>query len=309
VEIKVSRLIQGNPTEAQPMKELVIVSGKGGTGKTSLTAAFAALATNHVVSDCDVDAPNLHLLLAPQVEKTEDFIASKTASINPELCTECYACKESCRFDAISEELIVDSILCEGCGVCKLVCLFGAVKLEDCLSGHIYASETEYCPMAHALLLPGEANSGKLVTRVRQLAKELAKEKGKELVLIDGPPGIACATIATISGATAGVVVAEPTVPAIHDMERALQLFAHFKIPAMVVINKYDLNLQNAKAIESYCADHDVEVVGRIPFDDVMIQAVVAGKPVVTYAPQHNLTKALRDTWAKIEKRFAHHDS
>ncbi len=291
------------------MKELVIVSGKGGTGKTSLTAAFAALATNHVVSDCDVDAPNLHLLLAPKVEKTEDFIASKVASINPELCTDCFACKESCRFDAISEELTVDPILCEGCGVCKLVCPVEAVKLEATLSGHIYTSETEYCPMAHALLLPGEANSGKLVTRVRQLAKELAKEKKRKLLLVDGPPGIACATIATISGASAGVVVIEPTVPAIHDMERALQLFAHFKTPVMVVINKFDLNLQKSKEVEAYCAEQGVEVVGHIPFDDMMTKAVVAGKPVVTYAPQHRLTKALNDAWARIEKRLEHHDS
>ncbi|MFX1475596.1 MAG: P-loop NTPase [Promethearchaeota archaeon] len=291
------------------MKELVIVSGKGGTGKTSLTAAFAALAANHVVSDCDVDAPNLHLLLAPQVEKTEDFIASKVASIDPELCTECYACKESCRFDAISEELIVDPILCEGCGVCKLVCPVDAVTLTDSLSGYIYTSATEYCPMAHALLLPGEANSGKLVARVRQLAKELAKEKGKDLLLVDGPPGIACSTIAAISGASAGIVVVEPTVPAIHDMERALQLFVHFQIPVMVVINKFDLNLQKTKGVEAYCAEHGVEVIGRVPFDDVMIQAVVAGKPVVVYAPKHKLTQALRGIWEKIEERLAHHDS
>ncbi len=295
--------------EAQTMKELVIVSGKGGTGKTSLTAAFAALATDHVVSDCDVDAPNLHLLLAPKVEKTEDFIASKVASINPELCTECYACKESCRFDAISEELIIDTILCEGCGVCKLVCPVEAVKLEDALSGHIYASETEYCPMAHALLFPGEANSGKLVSRVRQLAKDIAKEKKKELLLVDGPPGIACATIATISGASAGVVVVEPTIPAIHDMERALQLFAHFKIPVMVVINKFDLNLQKTKGIEAYCAEQGVEVVGHIPFDDMMTEAVVAGKPAVIFAPQHTLSKALKDAWASIEERLEQYPS
>jgi len=285
--------------------ELVVASGKGGTGKTSITASLATLAANHAVADCDVDAPNLHLLLSPRVKRTEEFVASKLASINPERCTKCGACREACRFDAIDERLRVDPILCEGCGVCALVCQAGAVEMRDRLSGYLYASETPYCPMAHARLLAGEANSGKLVTQVRQLAQQLARERGLELILVDGPPGIACPAIAAITGVTAGLLVAEPTVPAIHDLERALQLFTHFRVEAMVVINKFDLNRRKTREIEEYCADRGVEVVGRIPYDRIVTEAVVAGKPVVEHAPQHAVSQAIRTLWERIAKRLA----
>jgi MinD superfamily P-loop ATPase len=287
------------------MKELAIVSGKGGTGKTTITASLAVLAANHVVADCDVDAPNLHLLLNPKIEQTEEFADTKMASIDPELCTKCGACVSACRFEAISEKINVDPLMCEGCGVCALICPADAVQMKDKLSGYIYTSQTEFCPMAHALLMPGESNSGKLVTLVRQRARDLAKEKDKELVLVDGPPGIACAAIAAITGVTAGVVVAEPTVAAFHDLERTLQLFKHFEIPAMVVINKFDLNIKKTEEIESYCAGLGIKVVGRIPYDSMMIKAVVAGNPVVVHAPKHALHKALLSIWTNIKSQLA----
>ena len=289
------------------MKELVIVSGKGGTGKTSIAAALTTLATNHVVADCDVDAPNLHLLLTPRVEHTEEFVVAKLASIDSERCTQCGACKTACRFGAINEEFQVDPILCEGCGVCPLVCPAEAIQLEDRLSGYVYTSETDYAPMAHALLLAGESNSGKLVTIVRKKAHELAKNQGKDLVLVDGPPGIACPTIAAITGATAGLIVAEPTVPAIHDMERTLQLFAHFQIPALVVINKCDLNVTKTEMIESYCSEQGVLVVGKIPYDSVMTKAIVAGESVVAYNPQHEISQTLQTIWTTVKQQLTLH--
>lgn len=287
------------------MKEVAIVSGKGGTGKTTITASLAVLAANHVVADCDVDAPNLHLLLNPKIEQTEEFADAKIASIDPELCTKCGACLSACRFEAISEKIHVDPLMCEGCGVCALICPADAVQMKEKRSGYIYTSQTDFCPMAHALLMPGESNSGKLVTLVRQRARELAKEKDKELVLVDGPPGIACAAIAAITGVTAGLVVAEPTVAAFHDLERTLQLFNHFDIPAMVVINKFDLNIKKTEEIESYCAELGIKNVGRIPYDSMMIKAVVAGNPIIIHAPKHRLSKALQNIWTNVKSQLA----
>lgn len=287
------------------MKELAIVSGKGGTGKTSITASLAVLAANHVVADCDVDAPNLHLLLAPQIERTEEFADTKMAFIDSELCTKCGACVSACRFDAISEKINVDPLMCEGCGVCALVCPANAVQMKERLSGYIYNSQTDFCPMAHALLMPGESNSGKLVTLVRQRARELAKVKDKDLVLVDGPPGIACAAIAAITGVTAGLVVAEPTVAAFHDLARILQLFSHFKIPAMVVINKFDLNKKKTQEIEDYCAEHNIKIVGHIPYDSIMTRAIVEGNPIVIHAPKHEISKTLRKIWTNVKSQLA----
>ncbi|MDO8124992.1 MAG: ATP-binding protein [Candidatus Hermodarchaeota archaeon] len=286
------------------MKELVIVSGKGGTGKTTITAALAALAPNPLIADCDVDAPNLHLLLGPEIQSTEEFIEAKVAVINPELCTGCGACEVACKFDAISPSFQVDPIMCEGCGVCFISCPADAIEMHERLSGYIYASETNYGPMAHALLLAGESNSGKLVTRVRELASNLAKKHGRKLILIDGPPGIACAAISAITGASAGLVVTEPTVPAIHDLQRVLELFQHFNMPVMVLTNKADLNIQKAQEIEEYCHQKGIPVVGELNYDPIMYKAVVAGRPIVEYAPSNMLSKGLKAIWKKVEQQL-----
>lgn len=286
------------------MKELVIVSGKGGTGKTSIAASLAALATNSIMADCDVDAPNLHLLLAPEIKSSEEFIEAKVAVIDLELCTGCGACEAACRFDAISPEFQVDPILCEGCGVCFISCPSNAIEMNDRLSGYIYSSETKYGPMAHALLLAGESNSGKLVTRVRQLASELAQQHERDLIIIDGPPGIACEAISAITGASAGLVVTEPTVAAIHDLQRILDLFQHFNSPAMVLINKADLNISKTNEIEDYCKQKGIPVVGKLNYDTIMYKAVVRGRPIVEYAPTHKLAKSLKTIWRKVEEQL-----
>ncbi len=266
-----------NSGEDSAINELVIVSGKGGTGKTTVTASLAALAHSPVIADCDVDAPNLHLLLAPEIQASEEFIEAKVAIIDPELCTGCGVCDSACKFDAISPDFIVDPIMCEGCGVCFISCPTNAIEMRERLSGYIYTSETKYGPMAHALLLAGESNSGKLVTRVRELASKLAEEFNKDLIISDGPPGIACAAISAITGASAGLIVTEPTVAAIHDLQRTLELFRHFTIPVMVLINKTDLNMQKTRDIKSYCQQTKIPVVGELGYDEIAYQAVVSG--------------------------------
>jgi MinD superfamily P-loop ATPase len=286
------------------MKELVIVSGKGGTGKTSIAASLAALATNAIVVDCDVDAPNLHLLLAPKIQSSEEFVEAKVAVIDPELCRSCGVCETTCKFDAITPDFRVDPIMCEGCGVCFISCPYNAIEMKERLSGYIYTSKTKYGPMAHALLLAGESNSGKVVTRVRELASKLASQHNKDLIIIDGPPGIACAAISAITGASVGLVVTEPTVAAIHDLERILKLFQHFRIPAIVLINKADLNHQKTREIKEYCIQNGIPIVGELIYDTIMYKAVVSGHPIVEYAPSNSLSKDLEKIWKKIEQKL-----
>lgn len=290
------------------MKELVIVSGKGGTGKTSIAASLAALAPNAILADCDVDAPNLHLLLAPEIKASEEFIEAKVAVINPELCTSCGICGTACKFDAITSEFQVEPIMCEGCGVCYISCPSNAIKMKERLSGYIYSSETKYGPMAHALLLAGESNSGKLVTRVRELASKLATQHEKDLIIIDGPPGIACAAISAITGASAGLVVTEPTMAAIHDLERILELFQHFGIHVAVLINKADLSNQKTSEIKNYCQQNGIPIVGELIYDTIMYKAVVAGQPIVEYAPMNRLSKSLEKIWKQVEQQLDAYD-
>ncbi len=290
------------------MKELVIVSGKGGTGKTSITAALAVLTSNAILADCDVDAPNLHLLLAPEIKSSEEFVEAKVAVIDSELCRSCGVCETTCKFDAIAPDFRVDPIMCEGCGVCYISCPYNAIAMRERLSGYIYTSETKYGPMAHALLLAGESNSGKLVTRVRELASKLALQNNKDLIIIDGPPGIACAAISAITGTSAGLVVTEPTVAAIHDLERVLKLFEHFRIPVMVLINKADLNHKKTLEIMKYCTQNGIPIVGKLIYDTIMYKAVVSGRPIVEYAPSNSLSNNLEEIWKKIEQQLDTHN-
>jgi MinD superfamily P-loop ATPase len=280
--------------------EIAIVSGKGGTGKTTITAAFVAIAGNVVMADCDVDAPDLHILLQPDMNQTDEFISSKVAIINEEVCTECGLCEESCRFDAARPPEI-NPITCEGCGVCEYICPEKAITMHDKISGHIHESETRYGPMVHAKLLPGEGNSGKLVTLVRQRSLQSAKKKGKELVLIDGSPGIGCPVIATVTGLRMGVVVTEPTLSGIHDMKRVLGLMQKFKIRSAVIINKFDINHDNSRDIEQYCYENGVEILGKLPFDQIMTKSMVAGMTLPEFTPKHELVDLLRKMWIRIE--------
>jgi MinD superfamily P-loop ATPase len=286
-------------TEVKSMvNKITVLSGKGGTGKTSLTASFAVLTQHAVVTDCDVDAPDLHMLLKPEVLETTVFKSSRVAVIDQDTCVQCGKCQENCRFGAIQKE-VVDPILCEGCGVCAYICPVAAIELEKRVSGYAFISKTKYGPMSHALLKPGEENSGKLVALVRQNAKKVAEKENCQLIINDGPPGIGCPVIASLGGVDLGLIVTEPTLSGIHDMERALSLLNHFKILALVCVNKYDINEENTERILNFCASKGVEVVGKIPFDCIVTEAMVAGKPMMEYAPKSNVSKAIEELWGR----------
>jgi len=282
------------------MKQLTVLSGKGGTGKTTITASFAVLAKNAVVADCDVDAPDLHMLLHPEIIKTQEFKGSKLAVIDKTKCVECGLCREKCRFDAITENFEVDPFSCEGCSVCTIICPVNAITLTERISGHAYISKTRYGFMAHAMLSPGEANSGKLVTLVRKNAKVLAEKEDSDLIMIDGPPGIGCPVIASVTGVDVGLVVTEPTMSGIHDLKRALQLLAHFDVPSFVCVNMYDINKNNTEKIESFCKENSVEVVGKIPFSPKVTEAMVNGKTIIEYSPRSAVAKEIEVVWEKI---------
>lgn len=282
------------------IRELVVVSGKGGTGKTSITAAFASLAESSVLCDADVDAADLHLLMAPTVRKKTDFMGGCLAEIRKDDCVECDRCRELCRFDAISEDYVVDAINCEGCGVCVDLCPEQAIDFPVQKCGEWFISDTRFGPMVHARLGIAEENSGKLVSLVRQETKKLAEEKGREFILTDGPPGIGCPVIASIGGATALAIIVEPTVSGLHDMKRVAELAVHFKVPGLVCVNKYDLNMDMTKKIEAYGQEHNMTLLGRIPFDPVFTWAMIEGKNVLEYAPDSDAAQSIKEVWQKI---------
>ena len=284
------------------MKQLTVLSGKGGTGKTSITASFAVLAKNVVVADCDVDAPDLHMLMHPEIIKTQEFKGSKVAVIDETKCVKCGLCKEKCAFDAITSNLNVDVIACEGCKVCAVVCPKNAITLAERVSGEAYISKTKYGFMSHALLHPGESNSGKLVTLVRQNAKILAEKEKCNLIIIDGSPGIGCPVIASITGVDAALVVTEPTLSGIHDLERVLQLLDHFNVAPFVCINMYDVNTSNTNKILSFCKENRIEVVGIIPFSPEVTQAMVNGKTIVEYSPKSCVAEEIKNMWNKMSE-------
>ena len=287
------------------MRQLTVISGKGGTGKTTLAAAFASLAEEKVLADCDVDAADLHLILNPTVKRREPFSGGRSPVVDAEKCTKCGICTEVCRFDAI-EDGEVDLVACDHCGLCVYACPENAITMEEDFNGEWFVSETDYGPMVHARLGMGEENSGKLVTVVRKEASEIAKERNLDLVIIDGPPGIGCPVIASVAGVDLVLVVVEPTLSGIHDMERILGLASHFKIPALACINKYDINLVNTKKIREYCERNDVKVLGMIPFDSKVIDALVQRKSVIAY-PCGDVTKEVTKIWEKVSDHLNDH--
>jgi len=286
------------------MKEIVIISGKGGTGKTSIIAAFASLVENKVLCDADVDAADLHLIMDPEIKEHHDFESGHTAIINQDKCTECGLCRDLCRWDAISEDFVVDSIECEGCGVCYYFCPEKAIDFPLNTCGEWYLSETRFGPMAHARLGIAEENSGKLVSLIRQEGKKLAEKNNLDLLLTDGPPGIGCPVIASLGGATAVVIVTEPTVSGRHDMERVAELAAFFKIPAMMCVNKFDLNPSAGEAIEAFARERDISVIGRVPFDPVFTKAMVQGKTIVEFDSQSEGCVAVKSIWETVAQRL-----
>ncbi len=285
------------------MKQLTVISGKGGTGKTSITAAFASLTKDAVFADCDVDAADLHLILKPNIKKTIGFHGLKIASINKEICTECKKCYDYCNFSAIDEDINIIKESCEGCGVCEYVCPVDAVQMVNRDSGFSYISETRFGPMAHAILKTAEEASGKLVTVVRNNAKTLAEKKKKDLIIIDGPPGIGCPVISSISGVDLVLIITEPTLSAIHDLERILGVAYHFKIPAVVCINKYDINLDNTEKIENYCKSNSIDIVGKLPYDNIVTEAMIQEKTVVEYS-KGDFSDTIVNIWNNLEGRL-----
>lgn len=281
-------------------KQIVIVSGKGGTGKTVISAAFCAIAKNKVIVDADVDAADLFLLLKPKLKESHDFSGGGKAVITQDLCIQCGACYNNCRFEAISKNFVINEILCEGCGFCANICPNGAIKMQPSDSGEWYISETEYGAFVHAKLGIAEENSGKLVSLVKQKAHEIANKNNCEWIIIDGPPGIGCPAIAALGGSDCVVIVTEPTLSGLHDAKRVVELAQHFGLPTKLIINKYDLNQVITEEIEKYCDSNKIEVIGKIIFDECVVQSVIAGQTIMDnqkFAHKNILLSA----WDKIK--------
>jgi MinD superfamily P-loop ATPase len=286
--------------EKANLKELIVISGKGGTGKTSLLGAFASLSKDKVLCDADVDAADLYLILEPEIKERQDFQEGHRAVIDPDKCTECGLCRELCRWNAISPEFIVDPIDCEGCGVCVYFCPEEAIDFPIKTCGELFISETRCGPMVHARLGIAEDNSGKLVTLTRKHAKDLAKKRDLNLILTDGPPGLACPVIASIAGANGVLIVTEPTLSGHHDMDRVVELANHFEIPAYVCINKYDLNPKMTETIEEYARDKGLPIMGRIPFDPLFTEAMVQKQTIIEYNGNCIAAHAVKEIWERL---------
>ncbi len=284
------------------MKEVVVLSGKGGTGKTSIVGSFAALAQKKVMADCDVDAADLHLLLTPSVKEKNEFRSGQVAVIDNDKCIECGLCQEICRFNAI-RDYQVDPISCEGCGFCSHICPMEAITMNECKAGDWFISDTRHGPLVHARLGIAQENSGKLVALVRQKAKEIAGKQGLDYIISDGPPGIGCPVISSLSGVSLALIVTEPTLSGIHDMERVLGVCKHFGVPAMVCINKYDINKNNTRAIQDYCRVNGIEVAALIPFDNCVTEAMVLGRTIVEYS-DGKVAGEIKNLWQKITAKL-----
>ncbi|WP_421902583.1 ATP-binding protein [Maridesulfovibrio sp.] len=282
------------------MKQLVVISGKGGTGKTSVVSGLASLGPKKVLADCDVDAADLHLILHPEIRDTHDFFSGERPEINPDLCTQCGLCAEHCKFDAISKDFTIMPEKCEGCGVCSYVCPVEAVSTAPRLCGQWFRSETRFGQMIHAELGIGEENSGKLVTTVRNASAEVGEELGAELVLVDGSPGVGCPVIASLTNADLAVFVAEPTISAVHDLKRVHKLTEHFKIPSMAIINKCGINAEQENEIKSFCAEKEILLAGELPYDTIFSKAQLAGQSAVEYDPD-GMGKKIEAIWNTME--------
>ncbi|MDD4202404.1 MAG: ATP-binding protein [Candidatus Omnitrophica bacterium] len=284
------------------MKEIVVVSGKGGTGKTTITAGFAFLEKNKVMTDCDVDAADLHLLLLPEIKKKEEFISGKTAVIKNDKCFKCGQCEAVCRFGAI-KNFKVDHIACEGCGFCFEICPCDAVIMQDNICGHWFYSDTKYGPMVHAALGAGEENSGRLVSVVRKKAREVAQELKREIIITDGPPGMGCAVLSSLTGADIALIVTEPTCSGLHDLERIIDVAKKFNLKIFVCINKYDINIKMSENIKERCAKKGVQVIAEIPFDKKVVEFLSAGR-IIVEDESFEVSKVIKKMWQYLKDQM-----
>lgn len=298
------------------MKQIVILSGKGGTGKTTVAAALSHLAseeTSIAMVDADVDAANLELVLSPTLQDETAFFSSKVAAIDADLCVSCGTCADVCRFDAVlvpdetadaGQAYAIDPVACEGCAVCYYQCPAEAIRLEEPQDGLWFRSDTAFGPLIHAHLFAGQENSGKLVSEVRARARQIASEDGQAYVFIDGPPGIGCPVIAAATGVDLALIVIEPTVSGVHDLERILGVAEHFGIAVLVCVNKYDINTEKSREIDEYCAQRGIEVVGHVPFDTVVTEAMVQGEPITAHQ-DGPVSDELRRVWERVRDKLA----
>ncbi len=282
------------------MKQIVVISGKGGTGKTVVTGSLAFLAQNKVMVDCDVDAADLHLLLHPKIKERHEFKSGKTAQIDKSLCKSCGQCSLACRFGAIKADFSIEQFSCEGCSLCARVCTHGAIKMVENVAGEWFLSDTKYGPFVHAKLGIAEENSGKLVAKIREIAKKLAESRVLDYLIIDGPPGIGCPVIASLSGADLALIVTEPTLSGLHDARRVMEVAKHFDILVKVVVNKFDLNPVMTEKIEAFCNEQNISVIGKIIFDKTVVQALIEGKTIVEYA-EGPVTDEIRKIWKALK--------
>ena len=283
--------------------EIAVISGKGGTGKSSLAAAFATLNGKVVVADCDVDATNLYLLFNPTHEEEIVYIAGHKAVINYDLCTNCGTCESYCRFDAISilnSNVVISEILCDGCFLCSHICPENAIKMVQNDKSRMYLGSFRNGKMVYGQLAPGEENSGKLVNMVREKAKQTAKENGLKTIILDGPPGIGCPVISTITGVDEVIIVTEPTISGLSDMQRATEIVRKFNLKPLIIINKYDLNLLMTSHIRKWCDENRISIVGILPFDLKMVEAMVQGKSITEYDSNNDISNRIKEIWSNI---------
>ncbi len=284
--------------------EIAVISGKGGTGKSSISAAFATLERNVVIADCDVDAANLYILFNPTHEKKEIFVSGHKAVIDKEICTNCGQCINYCRFDAIhtyNGEVVIDETACDGCKLCSLICPTEAISMIPEDKSRLYSGTFRNGKMVYGRLSPGEENSGRLVDLVREEAKKVAKTNQYEKIILDGPPGIGCPVISTITGVNQVVIVTEPTLSGLHDLKRTIEVVSKFKLKKSVIINKFDLNTEMAEEIENYCNMHNVKVIAKLPFDKVVVDAMVNCMSVVEFAPETEISKLIKEAFNQIK--------
>jgi len=290
------------------MKEITVLSGKGGTGKTSVTAALASLAKDAVLCDSDVDAADLHLILHPNVLETHSFPGAWVAHIDASVCTNCGICMDHCRFGAIhlngSGVHEIDPFKCEGCRLCERVCPVQAISSERSMHNAWYVSETRFGMMVHAAMGPGEENSGKLVTTCRKRAKEIALAQHAVYILNDGPPGIGCPAIASITGSDAVLLVVEPTNSSLHDAKRLIQLIDSFRIPVFAVINKAGIHPEMSGRLQAFFRERSIPLLGILPFDEVVVRAMIEGQSVTEYSPESAISSILQDVWDQLTRQL-----